>query len=391
MVTYDLDRPIERRGTDSYKWKDYGSEVLPLWVADMDFAAPEPVIHALHERVSHGVFGYGRPAPELAELIAERMQRLYHWTVTPEQIVFLPGLVAGLNLACRTIAIDHPSAGVLVQTPVYPPFLTAPENHGLILQTAELAYTCQGQILRYEMDFDRFEAAITPATRLFILCNPHNPVGRCYTPAELTRLAEICTRHDLIICADEIHCDLLLDKVTHQPLAALSPEIADRCITLMAPSKTFNIAGLDCGFAIVGNPHLRRRVITAGRGIVPGVNVLGAAAALAAYKEGQAWLAEVLRYLVANRDFVVNYIPEYLPGLSITAPEATYLAWLDCRKAEIEGNPHQFFLKQALVALNDGLMFGPGGEGFVRVNFGCTRATLTAALERMRAALRHPK
>ncbi len=384
-MTYDFDRPIERRGTDSYKWQDYGDDVLPLWVADMDFAAPEAVLRALHDRVNHGVFGYGRPPAELTEVICERMQRLYQWEVTPEQIIYLPGLVAGLNLVCR--AMGEPGEGVLVQTPVYPPFLTAPENHHLTLQTAELIYRREGQLLRYEIDDDQFEAAITPSTRLFILCNPHNPVGRCYTQAELTRLAEICARHDLIICADEIHCDLRLDDVPHLPLAALSPEIANRCITLMAPSKTFNIAGLDCGFAIVSNPNLRRRLTVASRGIVPGVNVMGATAALAAFKEGQLWLDEVLPYLAANRDFLVDYVLHHLPGLSLTAPQATYLAWLDCREAGIEGNPHQFFLKQARVALNDGPNFGPCGEGFVRLNFGCTRATLVEALERMRLAL----
>ncbi len=382
---YDFDQPIERRGAESCKWTEYGNDVLPLWVADMDFAAPEPVLEALRQRVSHGVFGYDQPPPALREAICERLQRLYGWSVTPEQIIFLPGLVVGLNLACRTVA--EPGGAILAQTPVYPPFLTAPGYHGLALQTAELAYTTAGQVLRYEIDFDRFEAAISNDTRLFILCNPHNPVGRCYTRPELTRLAEICIRHDVIICSDEIHCDLLLTDAVHLPLAALSPEIADRCITLMAPSKTFNIAGLECGFAIVPNPKLRRRLIKAARGIVSGVNLMGATAALAAYKKGQPWLAQVLPYLTANRDFLVDYIRTYWPEVRFTIPEATYLAWLDCREAGIEGNPYQFFLKKARVALNDGSTFGPGGGGFVRLNFGCTRATLTQALAQMRAAL----
>ncbi|GAB4430555.1 MAG: PatB family C-S lyase [Anaerolineae bacterium] len=382
---YNFDQYIERRGGESYKWNDYGDEVLPLWVADMDFAVPEPVIRALHERVAHGIFGYGRPSPKLLDVICDRMQQLYHWTVSPEQIVFLPGLVTGLNVVSR--AIGSPGTGVLVQTPVYPPFLKAPLNHGRILDGTELVARREGRRLVYELDYDAFEAAITPRTRLFLLCNPHNPVGYCYTAAELTRMAEICLRHNLVICSDEIHCDLLLGSAQHVPLASLAPEIAERTITLMAPSKTFNLAGLKCSFAIVSNPDLRRRLNMVSAGMALAVNVMGFTAALAAYRDGGEWLDQLRRYLTANRDFVVNYVQEYLPGLTTTVPEATYLAWFDCREAGIEGNPFQFFLKQARVALNDGAHFGPGGEGFVRLNFGCPRSILTQALERMRTAL----
>ncbi len=384
-MPYNFDQYIERRNSDCYKWRDYGNDVLPLWVADMDFASPEPIIRTLHERVAHGIFGYGRPPAELHNVICERMQRLYDWTISPDQLVFLPGLVAGLNVVSR--AIGKPGDGVLVQTPVYPPFLKAPLNHGRILDTAELALSREDQWLHYEIDYDIFEAAITPRTGLFILCNPHNPTGHSYTREELTRMAEICLRHNIIICSDEIHCDLLLGHTGHIPMATLSPEIADHCITLMAPSKTFNIAGLKCSFAIVSNPELRRRLITISSGMALAVNLMGYTAALAAYRDGAEWLAELLRYLTANRDFVVDYVKEHLPGLSTTVPEATYLAWFDCRNAAIEGNPFQFFLKQARVALNDGAYFGPGGEGFVRLNFGCPRSTLSEALERMRGAL----
>ncbi|MFN8457579.1 MAG: PatB family C-S lyase [Anaerolineae bacterium] len=385
-MTYNFDTPIERRGSDSYKWTDYGDEVLPLWVADMDFISPPAVLEALHHRIDHGVFGYGRPSPHLPQTICERMQRLYGWTVTPEQIVFLPGLVSGLNAVCR--AVNEPGAGVLVQTPVYPPFLTAPANQGLILQTAQLALTAQERLLRYDIDYEVFESAITAETRLFILCNPHNPVGRCFTREELARLADICLRHNIIICSDEIHCDLLLDGAEHLPIAALSSEVAQQTITLMAPSKTFNIAGLECGFAIIQNSDLMKQFTTLSRGIVPGVNVLGATAALAAYQNGGEWLTQLLAYLTANRDFLVEYVLENLPSLRTTIPEGTYLAWLDCRDSGIPGNPYHFFLKEARAALGEGSMFGPGGDGFVRLNFGCTRATLHEALERMRVALK---
>ena len=385
MIQYDFDLPYERRGTDSEKWKAFGNEVLPLWLADMDFPAPPAVLEALHERVAHGIFGYGGVTAELSEAICHRLWEYYHWTVTPDQLLFLPGLVSGLNISCR--AVCPPGAGVLVQTPIYPPFLSAPVNQGLHLNIAELFMTRSKQWLHYSIDYNAFEAAIQSHTRLFMLCNPHNPVGRCYTREELINLAEICTRNDLIICADEIHCDLLLENSSHLPIASLSPEIAKRCITLMAPSKTFNIAGLYCGFAIIQNPSLRKRYQLAAQGIVPEVNLLGFTAALAAYKNGETWHKELMVYLNGNRNFFTDYVQEHLPMLSTTIPEGTFLAWLDCSATGIIGNQHEFFLNHAKVALNDGQRFGQGGNDFVRLNFGCSRSTLTQALMQMKFAL----
>lgn len=384
-MNYNFDQVVERQDSDSLKWRYYGNDVLPMWVADMDFVSPAPVIRAMHERVEHGVFGYGTPSQELANLICERMYTLHRWQVTPDQIVFLPGLVSGLNVISRTT--DQPGDGVLVQTPVYPPFLSTPTNQGRVLQTAELALTTNGSTLTYDIDFNVFEQAITPRTRLFILCNPHNPIGRGFTLEELTRMAEICLTHDLIICSDEIHCDLLLNGATHTPIATLSPEIADRCITLLAPSKTYNIPGLGCSMAIVQNEDLRQRLEKSAQGIVPWVNILGFAAAVAAYTDGNEWLSQVLDYLAGNRDAVVTYVDKCLPGISTTVPHATYLAWLDCRQTGITDNPYQFFLEEANVALNNGEEFGPGGQGFVRLNFGCSRSMLMQALEQMRTAL----
>jgi len=383
-MLYDFDHAPDRRGADSLKWQRYG-DALPLWVADMDFVSPEPVLAALRERVAHGVFGYGAPPDELTATICARMAALYRWTVTPEQIVYLPGLVCGLNVACR--AVGEPGDKVLVQTPVYPPFLAAPGNQDRQLLTAELTAEMRDGRLYYPFDDAAFEAAIGPRTRLFILCHPHNPVGRMFGVEELHRLAAICERHDLAICSDEIHCDLLLDGRRHTPLATLASEIAQRCITLMAPSKTFNIAGLGASFAIIQNPELRRRFKHAMRGIVPDANILALNAALAAYRQGDGWLRELLIYLAANRDYLVDNIKRHLPGVRTTVPEATYLAWLDCRDAGLPGNPHEFFLNHAGVALNNGADFGPGGAGFVRLNFGCPRARLAEGLERMSAAL----
>ena len=385
MIQYDFDLPYERRGTDSEKWKAFGNEVLPLWVADMDFPAPPAVLQALHERVAHGIFGYGGVTAELSEAICHRLWEYYHWAVTPDQLLFLPGLVSGLNISCR--AVCPPGAGVLVQTPIYPPFLSAPVNQGLHLNIAELLVTRFKQWLHYSIDYNAFEAAIQSHTRLFMLCNPHNPVGRCYTREELINLAEICTRNDLIICADEIHCDLLLENSSHLPIASLSPEIAKRCITLMAPSKTFNIAGLYCGFAIIQNPSLRKQYQLAAQGIMPEVNLLGFTAALAAYKNGETWHKELMVYLNGNRNFFTDYVQEHLPMLRTTIPEGTFLAWLDCSATGIIGNQHEFFLNHAKVALNDGQRFGQGGNDFVRLNFGCSRSTLTQALMQMKFAL----
>ena len=383
-MAYDFDQPVIRAGTDSLKWQRYGA-ALPLWVADMDFSAPEPVLTALQQRIAHGVFGYGAPPDQLTETICARLADRYRWSVTPDQIVYLPGLVCGLNVVCR--AIGEPGDAVLVQTPVYPPFLSAPVDQDRQLITAELNAELRAGRLYYTFDDAAFVAKISLKTRLFILCHPHNPVGRSFDRDELTRLAALCEQHDLIICSDEIHCDLLLDGRQHIPLATLAPEIAQRCITLMAPSKTFNIAGLGASFAIIQNPELRQRFKHAMRGIVPDVNLLALTAALAAYQHGSDWLRELLIYLAANRDYLLDDVDRHLPDMRITVPEATYLAWLDCRNAGIIGNPHSWFLNQARVALNDGATFGPGGEGFVRLNFGCPRTTLIAGLERIRHAL----
>ncbi len=385
VMRFDFDTVPERRGGDSVKWERYGPEVLPMWVADMDFASPEPIIRALQQRVAHRVFGYGAIPPQLPALLCERLLQRYRWTVEPDQIVFLPGLVSGLNVVCR--AVGESGDGVLVQTPVYPPFLAAPAAQDRRLQTAELAVGRHGEWLYYEPDFDTLNGAVTARTRLFILCHPHNPVGRVYTAVELAQLAEFCVRHDLVICSDEIHCDLLLGGQRHQPLATLDVAIANRCITLMAPSKTFNIAGLGISFAIIQDAALRRRFKAAMAGIVPPINILGFTAALAAYRDCEDWLTALLVYLTANRDYLLTFVQRHLPGIRATCPEATYLAWLDCRQAKLPANPQSFLLERARVAFNDGATFGPGGEGFIRLNFGCPRALLAEGLERIGSAL----
>jgi cystathionine beta-lyase len=380
-MKYDFDQIIDRKGTDSIKWQRYGNEVIPLWVADMDFVSPEPIIKALHERANHRVFGYAGPGEELISVIQERLKRLYRWDVLPEHIIFVPGVVTGLNLAFHLFA--DPGDSVLVQPPVYSHFITDPVIRGRTLIDSPL--TKKGDT--YEIDFDAFERTITTRTRIYVLCNPHNPVGRVFRTDELERLAHICIRHKILMCADEIHCDLLYPGYHHIPIATLGKEVADRTITFMSPSKTFNVAGLSCSFAVITNPLLRKAWIRGSEGLIPHVNIMGLTAALAAFQDGQEWLDQCLFYLKGNRDFLVEYVHEKLPSINMTHIEGTYLAWLDCRQSGIQGNPFHFFLKEGKVALNNGAECGKGGEGFVRLNFACPRKTLVDALERMAGAL----
>jgi cysteine-S-conjugate beta-lyase len=383
MADFDFDRVVDRRASDSNKWHKFPADVLPFWVADMDFPSPPAVVDALRARVEHGFFGYLKEHNELPEVVAERVAKRYGWRVSPEAVVTLPGVIAGFNQALR--ALTTPGDGLLVQTPVYPPILRAAGNHGLRRDEHALTRGADG---RYTVDLEAFEASFRGRTRAFLLCSPHNPVGRLYARAELEGMAAACLRRDVVIVADEIHCDLLLDGRPHVPMASLAPEIEQRTITLMAPSKTFNLPGLKCAVGIIPDAALRQRFVAAAADLVPKINVLGYTAALAAYREADAWLDALLAYLRNNRDFLVEQARALLPGVVVAPPEATYLAWLDCRSAApAAADPYTFFLERARVALNDGMAFGPGGAGFVRLNFGCPRPLLAQGLERMRAAL----
>ena len=389
----DFDTVINRRSTNSIKWKRYGEDILPLWVADMVLASPEPVQEALRGAVEHGIFGYEFPTKELGEIVATRMKKLYGWQVSPEMVVATPGVIAGFNAAARTVCTA--GQGILVQPPVYPPFLSVHKNAALVQQEAPLRMKAEGATLRYDVGFDTFERAINTGgaqTGMFLLCNPHNPTGQAYSYDDLVHMAEICQRNNIPICSDEIHSELLLGGTQHIPLAILSSEIADRTITLVAPSKTFNVAGLHCAFAIIPNPDLLACYKKTTEQLAMHVNSLGLVAAQAAYSEAcDDWLRDLRVYLTGNRDFLVEYVKREFNGIRVTVPEATYLARLDCNElvnsGRINGSPYGFFLKQAKVALNEGNEFGSGGEGFVRLNFGCPRAMLEVGLERMGAAL----
>lgn len=378
-MTFDFDQPIERRNTWSLKWKRYaGRDIIPMWVADMDFRSAPPILDKLHEAVSHGVFGYTDPGPELLEAIIARLRQSYNWNTQPEWYVWLPGLVSGLNIACRTAS----AAGedVITGVPVYPPFLSAPKQSDRNCVHAPLVLSDS----RWRFPAASLESAITPRGRLLLLCNPHNPVGRAFRRDELLELAEVCLRHDLAICSDEIHCGLLLDSdITHVPIASLSPEIADRTITLMAASKTFNLPSLGTAFAIVPNAQLRQRMLRVMSGIVHRPLGIGLAATLAAYRDGEPWRLALVEYLRGNRDLLENAMPSLQP-LTMTHVEATYLAWLDCR-ALGSHDPIKLF-ENAGVGLYNGADFG--APGYARLNFACPRVLLEEAINRMRNALR---
>lgn len=381
-MDFDFDTPIERRGTDSAKWRKYaGRDVLPMWVADMDFAAPPEVVQALRRRVDHGVFGYGDAPASTVQAVVDALARDHGWTIDPSWLVWLPGLVTGLNVACR--AVGETGDAVLTATPIYPPFLTAPVNAGR--QVLRVPMRLEGG--HWGWDVAEIEAAITPGTRLLLLCNPHNPTGRVLTRDELVAISALADRHGLTLCSDEIHAGLVLDPgCRHLPIAALDEATALRTITLMAPSKTYNIPGLGCAFAVVPNAPLRRRVHDAMRGIVPHVNVLGFAACEAAYGHGGAWHGALIEYLRGNAARVSAAVAA-MPPLRTTPVEATYLAWIDARGLGLP-DPARFF-EDAGVGLSDGADFG--APGFVRLNFGCRRSLLDEALERMARAVAAPR
>jgi cystathionine beta-lyase len=369
----------DRRFTDSLKWSGYSkSHVLPLWVADMDFRSAEPVIEALQKRVNEGVFGYAAESDEAAAALIDWMRVRHNLHIDPEWLVWMPGVVPAIHVTCRAYAA--PGEGVFTFTPIYPPFLWSPEASERRTVTCPLKHVDR----TYEIDFDAFRASLTNDTRVLLLCSPHNPVGRTWSRQELTQLAEICLERNILLCSDEIHCDLLLDKsVRHIPTLSLSDKIAQNTVTLMSAAKTFNLPGLNCGFAVIPNPDLRKRFKETAKGIVPHVNVFGYTSTRAAYSQGAGWLEEILDYLRQNRDLLYNAVNNDMQPLTMCQVEATYLAWIDCRKLNIR-NPRAFFEK-AKVGLMDGAAFGE--PGFVRLNFACSREHLELAIARMKTAL----
>lgn len=384
MTNFDL-IPDRRKNINPGKWTLYPKDTLPLWIADMDFPAPKPVLDALRKRLEHGVLGYEAPGRVLKTTVSERMERLYGWKVQPDAVVAVPGVANGFTLAARVFC--SPKKGIAFQTPVYNEFHEIKEHAGIPQMDIPFVKNVRKNILHYEIDWDLFERRIKKAG-VFLLCSPHNPLGIVFSRRDLTRMAEICLRHKVLIVSDEIHSELLLDGGKFTPLAKISREVEKHVITLIAPSKTFNIPGLFCGFAVIPNKDLREPFVHEAERLQTYVSSLSLHAAQAAFSgRCDGWLEELLRYLTANRDFLVDYVTRNMPNVRTTIPAATFLGWLDFTQTEIDGSPFEFFKQKAKVALSEGKIFGREGRGHARINFGTSRAVLAEALERMRKAM----
>jgi len=384
----DFDQIIDRQHTGSIKWdfnrRIFGREdILPLWVADMDFQAPEAVVEALVNRARHGIYGYSNGMEGYNKAIVDWMQKRHGWEIQEDWIAFSPGVVPALNELVRSLT--EPGEKILIQSPVYPPFFQAIKNHGREVVNSELTLD-NG---RYTMDFVDLEEKFASGVKMMILCNPHNPVGRVWERGELERLGQLCLAHDVLVISDEIHCDLIYEGYQHIPFASLSPELAAQSIVCTAPSKTFNLAGLQTSNLIIPNAQLRQ-AFQASLNLtgIHNPNLFGITALEAAYQHGWDWLEQLMRYLKGNVEFLMSFLEQNIPQIQAIQPEGTYLIWLDFRALGMEPKAlHQFLIHKAGVGLNAGYLFGPGGEGFERLNLGCPRSVLEEGLQRINTAV----
>jgi cystathionine beta-lyase len=379
-MTFDFDQVFDRHHTGSTKWSRYPADVLPMWVADMDFAAPPVIIQALQKRLQHPLLGYSVAQDDLRDAIVADLWNKYQWRVEPQELIFLPGVESGFNMALH--ALVQAQQNVVVQVPNYPPLRHAPTHWGL--NKVELSFDTQADGT-YSTPLETLRQSLSGGGAL-LLSNPHNPLGKAFPREELQAVADICLAQDAWIISDEIHAELCFDGRRHIPTASLGPDVARRTITLMSASKAYNIAGLKTSFMIIQDRALRERVNHARCGMVDSVNPLGMEATRVAYAEGAPWLGELQGYLQANRDYLVDAVRTRLPGVSMNVPQSTYLAWLDCTALGLE-NPQRFFLEQAKVGLSPGLDFGDDHQQFVRLNFGCPRALLEEGIARMERSL----
>ncbi len=395
-MEYDFDLVCDRTNTGCAKWDArravFGrDDVIPMWVADMDFPAARPVVEALRKRAEHEFYGYTHTGTKLLEAITDRMQRKFHWTVQPEWIVLTPGVIPALGAAVR--AFTHPGDEVILQQPVYYPFFPVVTSSGCQIGNNGL------QLIRgrYEMDYEDLESrfqtrmgmhAAHSRAKAIILCNPHNPVGRLWTRRELTRVGEIAIRNGAVVISDEIHCEILYRGYRHTPFAAISEEFAQNCVVCMAPSKTFNLAGLHASSIIIPNKKLRDAFADQMSAMVPGPNVFGLTAMEAAYRHGDEWLEQFLGYLEGNLEITAQYFARRIPRIKIIKPQGTYLVWLDCRELGMDDAALRSFMREkARIGLDDGFLFGAAGSGFQRMNIACPRAILNEALARMETAV----
>ena len=385
MTDFNFDEIIDRTGHNSAKWCMVEGDCLPMWVADMDFLSPPSAIDAMIARARHGVFGYTLDPLKLKEAVVERMSRLYNWEITTDDVLFSPGMVLALCALCR--GFGAPGDAVLIQTPVYGSFFKAVATNQKFTYNIDMQYIVDdAHTFHYENDYDAFEAAAREKqTSIHLQCNPQNPAGFLYSRAELERIGEICLENDVLIVADEIHSDLILEG-QHIPIATLSDEIAQNTLTMIAPSKTYNLAGMACSVLIAQNPDIRDKMAAALQNISAHVNIMGYEAAYGAYTGGDEWLRQLLSYLKDNRDYAINYIRAHLPQIKTTVPQSTYLLWMDMRDLPIE-DLMQFCRETAGIAPTPGTFFGQVGEGFIRLNFGCPRSVLETGLNRLRTAV----
>ena len=387
MMSYNFDKTIDRTHTSSVKYDLRQSvfekdDVIPMWVADMDFETPGIIREAVIRRATHPVYGYTFRETDYYQPILEWMQSHHDWTIGREDVVFTPGVVPAINFA--VMAFTRPGDKIIVQPPVYPPIFRAVTDHGRELLNNQLIY----EENTYLIDFPLLEEQAKDAAML-ILCNPHNPVGRCWNGEELEKIARICLEHQVLVFSDEIHADLVMPGFSHHVFACISPEVADITITAHAPSKTFNLAGLSTSSVIISNPGLRASFSEVIEKMHLGMgNLFGSVASTAAYQYGEPWRLQLIDYLYKNIDFAETFIREYIPALHMFRPEGTYMIWLDFRNFSLDDKTLKYkLIHEAGLGFNPGTDFGPGGEGFMRMNIACPRATLTIALERLRVML----
>ena len=387
-MVYDFGKVIERRNTHSVKWdnldKSFGADdVLPMWVADMDFPCPQPILDSIEKRNKHGIFGYTTRPESLHESIINWMKKRHGWDIKKEWLVYSPGVVTSLNLA--VMSFTQPGDSVIIQSPVYPPFFSVIKNNDRTIALNPLIEESG----HYFINFESLEKEMAAGSKMMILCSPHNPVGRVWTKSELNKLAQLCEKYGLLMVSDEIHSDLILPGNKHIPIATVSEYMKQNSITCIAPSKTFNIPGLTTSVAIIPNPKLRVEFLKTINRISIGMsNIFGIVATEAAYTYGEPWLEELIKYLAGNVNYLLEYFNTNIPEMKVTKPQGTYLVWLDCRALNMDGKSlHRFMIEQGKIGLNNGLDFGPGGEGFLRINVACPRATLEEGLKRINKAV----
>ncbi len=395
-VKYDFNQQYNRKNTDCLKWDLMGSifgceDLIPMWVADMDFPVAKPITDALKKRIEHPFYGYTQPGSSVVNSVVERLKRKFNWDIDPEWIVFTPGVVPALHVAVRSLT--HPGDEVILQEPAYHPFFSVVTNSGCKIVNNGLKLVNK----RYEIDYDDLEKKFHPKTRplqgpgrikTIIFCNPHNPVGRSWKVEEIIRMGEIMIDNGAVVISDEIHCEILFKRQKHTPFASISEEFEQNSMVCMSPSKTFNLAGLEVSSIIIPNKKLRDNFINTRSGIVPNPTLFGFAAMEAAYSFGDEWLEQLLEYLQENLDYLMDYFINKIPKIKVIKPDGTYLIWLDCRDLGMNNDSLRIFMREkAKVGMEDGFIFGESGGGFMRMNIACPRSILKEALTQLEHAV----